>query len=220
MRRILPILLLCMGVAAAGAQAAGAPRNLMIQVRIDADNRQSREGAELSGSIELGRNARIVLPGGETNPGQAGLRGRIYESRREGGGSSVQQVMVLEGVSAFIHVGQSVAVPMHQVVLSPLGAVVSDTVLIRDLGTGFHATPRLADGRVTLEITAYQDTAGRTPLDANVTRVSTTVSGKLGEWLPLAGSSRQEGDSTAGAIRYSTHSQAGERRIWLRVDAP
>ena len=199
MKRIF-LVLLCAGstLTALKTNAASAPRNLMIQVRIDANNSQSGQGADIRSD-------------------DAALRGRVYGSQRSGSNSSVQQVMVIEGAQAFVNVGQSVVVPMHQILISPVGAVVSDSVLIRDLGTGFYAKPSIKDNRVVLEISAYQDTQNASPLDVNTTRISTTIVGKLGEWIPLGGSSQQEGDSSIG--NYSTRSGASDRHIWLKVDA-
>jgi hypothetical protein len=182
------------------AYAASSPRNLMIQVRIDANNHQSGQGADV-------------------HVDDAALRGRSYDSQHSGSSSSVQQVMVMDGAQAFVNVGQSVVVPMHQVLVSPLGAVVSDTVLIRDLGTGFYAKPTLKGNRVVLEISAYQDTERESALSVNTTRISTTIAGTLGEWMRLGGSSAQEGDSRGGAGTYSTRAGSADRQIWLKVDA-
>lgn len=221
MTRILPVLL-CVGSALIAREATAAPaspRNLMIQIRVDADNSRSRQGADLSGSVDLGRNARIVLPGSDTRNGAAAVQGRVYESQRSGSNSSIQQVMVIEGAQAFINIGQSIVVPMHHILLSPVGAVISDSVLIRDLGTGFYAKPKISGDRVILEISAYQDTQNSSPLDVNTTRISTTIAGKLGEWIHLGGGSRQEGNNRSGIGNYSTRSGASDRQIWLKVDA-
>ena len=167
MKRIL-LTLLCAGSAfiLLRANAASAPRNLMIQVRIDANNSQTGQGGDIRSS-------------------DTALRGRVYGSQRSDSTSSIQQVMVIEGAQAFVNVGQSVVVPMHQILLSPVGAVISDSVLIRDLGAGFYAKPKISGDRVVLEINAYQDTQNSSPLDVNTTRISTTVVGKLGEWIRL-----------------------------------
>ena len=201
MKRIF-LVLLCAGstLTALKTNAASAPRNLMIQVRLDANNSQSGQGADIRSD-------------------DAALRGRVYGSQRSGSNSSVQQVMVIEGAQAFVNVGQSVVVPMHQILISPVGAVVSDSVLIRDLGTGFYAKPTIKGNRVVLEISAYQDTQNASPLDVNTTRISTTIVGKLGEWIALGGSSQQEGDNRSSIGNYSTRSGVSDRHIWLKVDA-
>ncbi len=199
MKRIL-LTLLCAGSAciALKTNAASAPRNLMIQVRIDANNTQSGQGADIRSD-------------------DAALRGRVYGSQRSGSNSSVQQVMVIEGAQAFVNVGQSVVVPMRQILISPFGAVVSDSVLIRDLGTGFYAKPSIKNNRV-LEISAYQDTQNASPLDVNTTRISTTIAGQLDDWISLSNSSQQEGDRRSGIGNYSSQSGVSDRQIWLKVD--
>ena len=219
MKRIL--LLLCIGpaVVAFEANAATSPRNLIIQVRIDADNSQSRQGADVSGSVARGRHARIALPGGDARLGDTTLHGHIYESQRSSRNSSIQQVTVIEGGQAFVNVGESVVVPMHQILLSPVGVVISDSVLIYDLGIGFYARPNISGNRVILDITAYQDTPNSSPFDVNTTRISTTVAGKLGEWIRLGGSRQQEGVNRGGIGNYTTQSGTSDRQVWLKVDA-
>ena len=220
-RRIF-LLLLCIGMAVVAFEAnatAASPRNLIILVRIDADNSQSRQGVDVSGSVTRGRHARIMLPGDDTRSGNTTLHGRIYESQRSSRNSSVQQVMVIEGGQAFVNVGESIAVPMHQILLSPVGVVISDSVLIRDLGAGFYAKPNISGDRVILDITAYQNTPSSSPFDVNTTRISTTVAGKLGEWIRLGGSSQQEGGNRGSIGNYVTRSGTSDRQVWLKVDA-
>jgi hypothetical protein len=65
------------------------------------------------------------------------VRGQVYDSRSSGSERVAQQVQVVEGGKAYINVGTSVPVPLRQVVLTPGGAIVSETVVYRDLGTGF-----------------------------------------------------------------------------------
>ena len=192
------LVLLCAASAfiALKTNAASAPRNLMIQVRINANNAQNGQGADIRSD-------------------DAALRGGVYGSQHSGSNSSVQQVMVIEGAQALVNVGQSIVVPMHQILISPVGIVVSDSVLIRDLGTGFYVKPSINSNRVFLEISAYQDTQNASPLDVNTMRISTTIVGKLGEWIALGSSSQQDGDGG----NYSRRSGVSDRQIWLKVDA-
>jgi len=201
-------------------------RRLMITVKQDRDWSGSETGGAISGSITSG-NARIiqqrnVMPPGTTvdiRRGDNVVRGRSYGTRGSTSDNVSQQLQVLEGGKAYIQIGQSIALPLHQVVLTPNGAIVSDSIVYRDIGTGFYAAPAIAGNRVTLEISPTHDTVNYTgSRDINLQRLSTTVSGQLGEWIELSGMQDNQSEDNKSATSYSTRTGQGDRRIWLRVE--
>jgi len=201
------------------------PRRLLISVRQDADSTATARGGEVSGRVTSGdvrvESRRTVVGGAgvEVRRGGDVVRGQAYDARSAGSERVAQQVQVVEGGKAFINVGTSVPVPLRQVVMSPGGAVVSDTVVYRDLGTGFSAEPQLAGDNVTLTISPTHDTPGRYgPGSANVQRLTTTVSGRLGEWIDLGGSVEERTDEQSGILRHSTRSGSTGRRVQLKVE--
>jgi len=203
-------------------------RRLLIRV---SQNRQavSREqGAGLSGQVVLDRHGRVVQPAAgsgsgatriEIRRGDSVIVGEAGDWRGSGSSGSTQAVQVIDGGRAFIHVGQSLPVPLRQLVVGPRGAVLSETVVYRDLGQGFYAQPRLVGERVTLEISPQADLPAQRGYGSSDTqRLSTTVSGRLGEWIELGGSS-QQADFTRQGNLHGSAGQASERRsVWLQVE--
>lgn len=201
------------------------PRRLVISVRQDADSTASARGGEVSGSVGSDRvriESRRTVVGGAgvtVRSGDDVLRGQVYDSRSAGSERVSQQVQVVEGGRAYINVGTSVPVPLRQVVLTPGGAIVSDTVVYRDLGTGFTAEPQLSGDLVTLTISPTHDTPGSYgPGSANVQRLTTTVSARLGEWMQIGGSVQEESSDRDGALRYSTRRGGSGRTVQLKVE--
>ncbi|MEZ5614391.1 MAG: hypothetical protein R3E35_04165 [Rhodocyclaceae bacterium] len=201
------------------------PRRLLISVRQDADSTASARGGEVSGRVTSGdvrvESRRTVVGGAGVAVRRGGdvVRGQVWDSRSAGSERVAQQVQVVEGGKAYINVGTSVPVPLRQVVLTPGGAVVSDTVVYRDLGTGFSAEPRLAGDSVTLTISPTHDTPGsHGPGSANIQRLSTTVSGRLGEWIDLGGSTEERSGEESGTLRYSTRGGSTGRSVQLKVE--
>ena len=201
------------------------PRRLLISVRQDADSTATASGGEVSGRVTSGdvrvESRRTVVGGAgvEVRRGGDVVRGQAYDERSAGSERVAQQVQVVEGGKAFINVGTSVPVPLRQVVMSPGGAVVSETVVYRDLGTGFSAEPQLAGDNVTLTISPTHDTPGRYgPGSANVQRLTTTVSGRLGEWIDLGGSVEERSGEESGVLRHSTRGGSTGRRVQLKVE--
>ncbi len=201
------------------------PRRLLITVRQDADSTASARGGEVSGRVSSGGTvieSRRTIVGGagvEVRRGGDAVRGQVYDSRGSGSERVAQQVQVVEGGKAWINVGTSVPVPLRQVVMTPGGAVVSDSVVYRDLGTGFSAEPQLAGDNVTLTISPSHDTPGSYgPGSANVQRLTTTVSGRLGEWISLGGSTEERSGEESGTLRYSTRGGSTGRSVQLKVE--
>jgi hypothetical protein len=182
-------------------------RRLMISVRQDASDSGSDSGGGVSARVEVG-------PGGSAVSGRGHLTQSDSRSRRD----ISQQVQTIDGGRAAIMVGQSFFLPLRQVVLTPTGVIVSESLVQRDLGTGFVAVPRLAGERVTLEISPRDDTSGPVPGSVNIQRLVTTVSGRLGEWLELGGSVGEQNGNTAGIASYGTQSASRQRRLMLKVD--
>jgi type II secretory pathway component GspD/PulD (secretin) len=172
-------------------------RRLMISVRHA--GQQAGQGGSVTLSGEVGR--RTVISGSVT------------ESRSVRGDNIAQQVQTVEGGRAHINVGQSSPLVMRQVVPTPRGPVVSETLAYRETGTGFYVEPRLAGDRVTLAISVANDAPGALPGSAEVRRVVSTVSGRLGEWMPLGGSTQQSARSG-----YGVAANVDDRQVWLMVE--
>ena len=202
-------------------------RQLVIRVTQNRDAAMARSGAEAFGSVgndnvRITQRATGAGAGGSTvviRRGDSVVGGQVVETRSTRTASAAQSVQVVEGGRAFINVGQSVPLPMQQVVLGPGGAIVTNTTVYRDIGQGFYAEPRLAGDRVTLEISPQFDTPGNAGYGSvNTQRVSTTVSGRLGEWIELGGSGQQAAGTNRGNLSVGTSDVRDNRSIWLLVE--
>lgn len=204
-------------------------RRLVIQVSRDRQDSEARQEAGVSGTVVLGdgtvkiREPRRLAEGASVSLGAAGSASRVTAGVVAGEGRrserSLQTVQVVEGGQAFIQAGQSVPLPLTQVVAGPGGAVVSQTVVWQDLGQGFYAVPRLAGDRVTLDISPQASRPGSYgPGSVQAERLSTTVSGRLGEWIALGGSVQES--NAQGRINGTVGSRAASSgsTLWLKVE--
>jgi len=153
--------------------------------------------------------------------------GRAETTRSLDSDLNTQSLQVLEGNSAFIRIGQSVPLPQHQVVRTIVNGRMVERMVsaaeYRDVLTGFHARPRLAGDRVTLEISSRRDTLSgpeQTLPDGsvNVQRIATTVSGRLGEWMEIAGLAQGISNQQSVILGSTRENSADNRRILIRVD--
>lgn len=206
-----------------------APRRLKITVMQDVDSETVARLTEVSGNVGLGRDARVVVPGSndgsglsvEAGRGQDSLKARVISTRSLEDRHNTQQLQVLEGNQALVHSGQSVPVTQHQVIRDQRGTRVVDSTQYRDVRSGFYVLPRISGDRVTLEISARDDALvqgnGNQPT-LRVQQTSSTVSGRLGEWLEVGWTGRQQ-DSGGSTISTRGASAAREQRsVLIRVE--
>jgi Bacterial type II/III secretion system short domain len=158
-------------------------RRLQISVRYDDAVDSAAANAGVGGRVG-NRGARIEA--------QAGQRQSQARERGE------QRIQVLEGGRAYIATGRS--------------APVFNGSVMQESASGFEAVPRLAGGRVLVEIMQRRDTPDR------LSGLSTTVSAALGEWFELGGAMEQAGRRDSGALSSNHSNIALSRRVWLRVD--
>lgn len=181
---------------------------LIIRVAQDRQAVESDRGATGRGQVVLGSNR------------QASGEIRVWDTRSQRNASAGQMVQTVDGGRAFIQVGRSLPLPMRQVVVGPGGAIVSESIVHRDVGSGFHAEPRLRGNRVTVHISQQAEqvtTQGRFPtIDSQ--RLTTTVEGALGEWIELGGTDQEALVQRGGSFSAGTSDLRENRSIWLKVE--
>ncbi len=181
-----------------------AQRQLLISVR------QDFGGVARGGGV----GGQIVLA-----PGASAARGSVFERSGTAQDNVSQQLRVQEGNQAYISSGESTLVQQRSVTRTVNGVIVTETALPRDFNTGFYVTPRVNGDTVFLEIGAQRDTrADLGPGSANTNRVVSTISGRLGEWIELAGVNQSQSADTRGLLSRSSDAGAQERRVYVRVE--
>jgi type II secretory pathway component GspD/PulD (secretin) len=150
-------------------------------------------------------------------------RVRIYDLRSSENVKVLQRVQALEGRTALIQTGQSVPVPQRQVARSMVGGRVVEHVVdgveYRNTSSGFLVTPRLAGDRVTLDVSAQREVFTPTePGAIDTQRVTTSVSGRLGEWIEVAGVSEERGNDREVILGRAGGTRAESRTVFLKVE--
>lgn len=191
---------------------------LQVLAEIDAPLRQLIIQVSTQGNHSEGRRSYSI--GGDVVVGGSGTRmeGSARDSERTRSSAGEQRVRATEGSPAFIQVGRSFAIPLREVVIGPNGAVVREATVWRDVGSGFHAVPRVSGQRVTLEITQFADAATSRRGDVDTRQLSTTISGQLGEWIELGGTTTSDQGRSSELLGRGTYREASQQSIWLKVD--
>lgn len=201
------------------------PRQLLIRVSQSRDATVRQREVGVSGRVRIGENVEIVGPGGPMRGGsevkirEGGSSASVYgrDTRRTTQGNTDQFVRVMDGSEAFIRIGRSLAVPFRRIAVRPGGVRVSEGVVYMDVGQGFFAVPRLVGESVSIEIRPFFDSPGP-GLDVETQELSTTVTGRIGEWIELGGSSQQGREDTGRLTGAGSAESRDTRSVWLLVD--
>jgi hypothetical protein len=195
-----------------------APRQLLITVG-QATTAQGN-GVSVRGSGTLGAGdvqVGVNRPPANGTGGQVVVRGGTTDDDVR----NVSSVRALEGYETYVSLGQSrpfTSTTITGGVHHP--PVVTQTTGFRDVQTGFYATPRVSGERVTLEISSRQQQLTDPARDAPVPtgRITTTVSGRLGEWMPIGGSASGADGRNSGLVHWGTRSELTQYSAWVKVE--
>ena len=188
-------------------------RSLLIQVRRASSVSGRGSGAGVSVDEPVGDRARIRvgprLPGGGSALG-AGAGQGTHESRIS------QEVRALDGRPAFIASGSERPEVYREGSIGPGGAYRREGVAYRRAETGFYVTPRVNGDRVTLDIAAFAARPGGGATQ-ETGEVQTSVTARLGDWVPIGGVTTREERSEQGLLYQREGQNQGQTDLELRV---
>lgn len=194
------------------SQLDTAPKRLLITVDSTESGFDSNRGIRADGTISTG-NGQIQIGQGEVHGrDQVRIINRTTSSR--GGGT--QQIQATEGYPALIQVGQSV--PLTTYGHDGYGQTYRNTQY-RDVTRGMYVTASVSGETVHLSISTNNDRMSQSqPGIVNVQSTDTRVSGRLGEWINLAGVSEQSTSNQGGIARYQTTQGRDDLNLRVKVD--
>ena len=191
-----------------------AARQLLISVSQGGPASDSMAGVRGSatignGDVQVGVNRPPGAPSGVQVQGSA----RTVQSEQR----NVSSVRALEGSEAYIAIGQSRPITTTSVTPGWHGPQVTQTTEFRDASSGFYATARVSGDRVTLEI-APQQQAFRSRGSIDTQGMTTTVAGRLGEWIPVGAVRNQSSGATNGVLVWGAQSSVSEYSAAVKVE--
>jgi hypothetical protein len=166
-------------------------RSLLIQVRGETD--------------AIGEGSRVGGPGGLAV--RSGGRQRAL----------VQEVRTIEGRSAFIAEGTERPEGWREVGIGPDGPYQRRGIGYRRAESGFYVLPRVVGDQVTLEIAASDADTGPGADPTPTAGLSTTVTGRLGEWIPLGSVDEDASHTSIGTWGLGESRLSASRGLAIRV---
>lgn len=195
-------------------------RRLKITVRQNVDASSLVRERALSGEVGGGDvRARIPDPGGRygasigyrDKDGNA-VRYRALNTRSDSDRQNAHFVTTLEGSPALIQTGQAIPYLVDS-------GFYGSGIDYRDVSSGFYVTPRLNGDAVMLEIEPQLERADPGKRGAISTRrARTTLSGRLGEWIPLGGANEAASGSDRELLAQTRRRDSENYNVWVLVE--
>ena len=173
-----------------------------------------------SATIEIGEGRETDDSAGgsitySTSGGSASVDGiSTQQSLR---GNPIHQVRVTEGTEAYIETGERIPYFSGAAWAGRRGF--AGSVEYKDATTGFYVLPRVRGENCVLEVSpfksSYRDSG---PDNFDTQSASTTITGRIGQWLLIGGVVEQVGrtESSTGTT-YATQG-SGNTGIWIKAD--
>lgn len=189
----------------------------MLQISVFQGSEQDLQTRSVSGNLQIkignssaGISSGNTKSGGGISYGSDNVSGDINASSTHQRQTSnpLHQLRVSEGTTGFIQTGEQV----------PYFSGDSGTEY-KDVTTGFYVLPRIHGNMVTLQISPFRNSltkAGEGSIETQSAR--TTISGRIGEWLPLGGVTEQSKRSQSSIGSSSSTKSRSQQSIWIKAD--
>ena len=178
------------------------PNQLVVSVRRSTEQDIQRERAGVSGTVS-NRGADVSVSATAST-----------DRDRSGGIASVQ---VIEGNSALISSGNDVPIVTSVIAGAGRRPFAGATTSYRNVSSGFMVTPRVNGAQVVLDIEQQDERVANGSIQTQ--RLTTQVSGALGEWIRLGGVSETSSTQSRGIVSRQYSTQSDSRDIWIKVDS-
>ncbi|MGH8751996.1 MAG: hypothetical protein ACREUV_09870, partial [Burkholderiales bacterium] len=100
---------------------------------------------------------------------------------------------------------------------TPQGTQVIQGTQLRDVSSGFYVRPRVSGEQVTLEVSPQRESLGPGG-NINTQRISSVVSGRLGEWMELGGVVRNSTQQDSALAARDSERNYDQRKIYIKVE--
>lgn len=185
-----------------------APRRLLIHVRDSAPNAAERNRIDLSLRTPH-------LQTGESENNSLRLKHYSTESRE----TNLRTLQTLEGQPTLITSGISrPEVTRGGYIIGPRGGGFQTDYDYKEIDSGFYASVHLVGDRVRIEITTQKQAPIRGSSTISHQATSNVVSGRIGEWLPLASTRTQQESKRSGISSRASSESATESELWVKVE--
>ena len=202
----------------------------MLQISVFQGNDRDLRALSISGDVQIKSGDANVSIG--TQRGQDKKQGGgdvSYSTRNASAGAStistrgrlrdnpIHQLRVTEGTEGYIETGEQIPYFSGANWYGP-GALTGG-VDYKDVTTGFYVLPRIHGDKVTMHVSPFKQSQSKTRGgDINTQSAKTTITGRMGEWLPIGGTTEQTQRSQSSTGSYTSTQSRNNESIWIKAD--
>jgi len=203
-----------------------APRKLLISVKRNNDNKFNKEEGGFSikydsknikiESQDTGKEG-IIIRSGRNDGDVIQYRKSVGQSQEQE--SNIFYVNTLEGNPAFINTGQLMPVRSQTTVTASGTTIVQENIGYHNINSGFYVTPKLQADNVVLTISPkFTELSKNEKNVINVQNVSTTIHGRLGEWISIGGINQSINNSDKRNLINKEQYNSEKSNIFVKVE--
>ena len=171
------------------------------QANVDIGTRKNKTG---DGSITY-----------STANGSANINGTRTRMRLED--NPIHQIRVTAGTEAYIETGEQIPYFSGTNWIAPKAA--GGGVEYKNVTSGFYVLPRIHGDNVTLQVSPFKHSQNNARDGSIETQsASTTITGRIGEWLLIGGATEQLKRAQSGTGSYSSTQSRNNQSIWIKAD--
>lgn len=199
----------------------------VLQISVFQGNARGVRELGISGIIQFGNgNTNIVI--GTSN--KTDDTGSISYSTDNASGSisststhtrqknnPVHQLRVTEGTQGYIETGKQIA--FFSSANRTRHKATGSSIEFRDVTTGFYVLPQIHGDKITLQVSPFKNSQSRAGTgDIETMHANTTITGPIGKWLLIGGSSEQIERSQNNAGSFSSTQRSNSESIWIKAE--
>ena len=190
-------------------------QNLKITVSLQNNLQSSQDAINVRGRKRVGN----VEISSDKYPSRAddGVQVGIATDKSNSQNKSMQFINIMDGMTAFIRVGQSVPFTQEWLTLTNRYLNAQQTTEFVDITTGFSVRPRSIGNQIELEVTPRIAKLNQNDF-IDFEELSTIVRVDKGEWLDLGGIMQQKDDVSHMILSRHNSSQSQNNSLSIRVD--
>jgi type II secretory pathway component GspD/PulD (secretin) len=201
----------------------------MLQISVFQGSTRALNALGIDGSIHIESGDASVDIGTRRNKNSDG-GGSITYSANSGSGNinvtsthtrlednPIHHIRVTEGTEAYIETGEQI--PYFSGANWIVPKAIAGGIEYKDVITGFYVLPRIHGDNVTLQVSPFKNSQSNARVGNIETQyANTTITGRIGEWLLIGGTTEQIKRSQSGTGSYSSTQSRNNESIWIKAE--
>jgi len=182
---------------------------------LDISGNMQIESGDASGSIGTNSNKSAAGISYNSHNASGSINATSSSGRMEN--HPLQRLRVTEGSAGYIETGEQI--PYFSGASRIGSSAAAGDSEYRSVTTGFYVLARTHGDNVSLQVSPFKNSLSKTRAgNIETQQANTTITGRIGEWLLIGGTTEQSKRSQSGIGSYSSTQSRANDGIWIKAD--